>query len=275
MAEQTFKNNMSNFNHMSNYQNYSNNHPHSTMIFNNNQNATEKTPFSQLNTSIEDLRRYAVYRGEKKINKVFLEAVKIGIIRNVRLFLTALSEDNKINILNQAAEIALKQEHIDILKILSELENGITNKDYLLSLGIDMGSFEIVELLLKNGADVHYDHDSLLFKCCRAGDFPEIINLLIKYGINVETSYHDAIKIIMKGKHPETGLILFKYNNENPASSDPVEIKVIDDNIFFEEIISDYNNSDSSSSISSDKNSSEDDDDEIIVSPDDHEIIEN
>ena len=91
---------------------------------------------------------------------------------------------------------AVPNNHIDVVKLLLENEADSyihDSKDFFLRCASKKGFLEIVNLLLKYGADVHAEDDEALQEASSHGHL-EIVRILLEYGTDVHADDNEALK---------------------------------------------------------------------------------
>ena len=162
-----------------------------------------------------------VIRGSQPqtIGYLLVAAARRGVIRDVKLLSRIAIAHDLHRFLDQALLDAAINSHVDVMDAL--LQNGADihhDNDIVLRRAVITGQEESVEFLLKNGANVHVDDNRLLLVCCKAGDYNEIINLLIVHGINVFTHYQTALDCCLDNKHSQSAELLIRYSDTKPVA---------------------------------------------------------
>lgn len=136
-----------------------------------------------------------------------------GLLRRDHLFqyfLENLSDKTNINEFKSTLiDIAIKYEKYDHLENMLNLGWEISSINYYLKtiLKSKYQSIKMISLLLKYGADVHYDNDSLLaiyldncfaneYRYTEYNDLFDIIKLFVEYGINLNNDKYIYYRII-------------------------------------------------------------------------------
>ena len=158
--------------------------------------------------------------GEK--NSSIINAVNYGHFEMVKFLVENGADVNAFD--NTAVKLSITKGNFDIVKYL--FENGVdfSNGCYLV-LAVVYLRIEIVQFLLDNGADVHWNDDEVFRRAARMGDL-EIVKLLIEYGAYVNNN--SALMNAVERKN----LSIIRFLIENGANSSIVPIEIME-KIFF------------------------------------------
>lgn len=170
------------------------------------------------------------------IHSLLLDVSRKGIIRDVELLWPIVVANNLYHIMEQAFVICASECHLTILKYMMENLGdvpSIINAGFRAS--VKFGHCEIVDFFLKKGCDVHLDDDQLLAICCANGDYLNVLQLLVDYGIDVWKHYHKAYNYCLNNKHHQCAEFLVKYSNQNPPKKEKDKIESYENELQDEE----------------------------------------
>jgi ankyrin repeat protein len=193
---------------------------------------------------------------EHQIGQLLIKSCSKGIIRNVEYLLPITIEKGLQEEINISLCVASKNCHLAIMNLLIKSGADIHyNNDQPLIEAIKAGHPESVRVLLRNGANVHVGDDTLVIKCCRSGDNIEILKILVDYGIDVLKHYHSAIRCCFELEREKCASYLIQYSNKIPYQKKEIDYNEYDiDSYIYQLDQEDYlqtdisNNSDSSES---------------------------
>ena len=144
-------------------------------------------------------------------------------------------------------------EHINEAFSAAAMKCHIITMNYLLKKGVDVAyqnniaikhaiaanDTSVAELLLKNGVDVNIENSSLLLLCFKSGDNYQMLELLIKYGIDVLRHYGTVYNYCLEHQYMKSASILVRFSYLVPLTiNEQKKLKISDE---FEEIESDLN----------------------------------
>ena len=155
------------------------------------------------------------------IGILLVAAARRGIIRDVELYVPIAVGNDLYTEINEALCVAAENVHIMIMDYL--LKNGANihyNNELPLKKAIIAGHIESVDFLLDKGANVHADNDELILLSCRSGDYPDIMNSLILHGIDVLKHYKILVDECYKHNTLQSLTCLFKHNYNKPNEID-------------------------------------------------------
>lgn len=158
------------------------------------------------------------------LGSMLKNASKKGIIRDVELLLPLVIINGDLNYIHEALVEASSHCHTTIMKLL--LNNGADvqyDNNLPLKNAVTNGHSDAVKILLDNGANVHVDSNDLLAMCCEAGDYDDVLTLLIEYGIDISKKYQLAINLSFSKGRKSCMQVLVNYNvktlSKTPSSS--------------------------------------------------------
>lgn len=102
--------------------------------------------------------------------------------------------------LGKVLEHACKTNNINIVRCLAKKR--IKYKDYFLSIASQYGYFDIVKILIENGADLHYWNDVALCKSAYYGNL-DMVKYLIEKGADIFVNEKQPIREAYENKHFE------------------------------------------------------------------------
>ena len=193
------------------------------------------------------------------LGKFLVSASAMGVVRDVRLIAPVAVGNDMFKELNIAFVAASRNCHEDVMQVL--LENGADlhyDNDSALRKAVMQGHVESVDFLLQRDADVHIDNDSLCFLCCK-GDYVDVLELLVKYDIDLIKNYQEAFDICSKYQRSKCLDFLVRFSAKN-ISNNPTSLERI---ATLEDLIDNHDggcNTDSYSCHDSCHDSGEDDD---------------
>lgn len=159
------------------------------------------------------LKKYVSTCSFEKLCDLFIYVAKFGIIRDVKYIFYFVGEN--MEIINKAFIVACENSHIQIMKFL--LKNGADihyQNDLPLIKVIEKGNVEAFVLLVEYGADIFADNGNLPIRCCKSGDYPEIIEELRKTGLDLllKSKYSEMCEICLQNNHLNTlNYLDFRY----------------------------------------------------------------
>jgi len=166
------------------------------------------------------LKNGANPNGERDGGDPLINAVGGGYIDMAKLLLKyganpmAQSKYNNSSTYNYPLEKACQENKVDIAKILIDARAPVDEHSFMYSSFLveasEKGNKDIVELLLKNGADVHYNDDEALQMACSHQHF-EIVKLLLENGANPRARGGAAIRRALRNKNQKIVDLLKKY----------------------------------------------------------------
>lgn len=217
-------------------------------------NTIENEEFIYKNCSPEYYIKNNLDKNKLKFNKRMNEFFKKLGIRN-KILKEKLNLDynvdsylNRFQNLNSALSYSMKSNNARYVKKLIRWGFDF-DKNFVFKWGVENSQFKIVEILIKNGVDIHKDDDeSLIFSCkhgnirlakllienganvnakngeplfhsCKNGNI-EIVKLLIENGANIHDNNEQSLKISCEYNHIELVKLLIEnganihYNNE-------------------------------------------------------------
>lgn len=183
---------------------------------------------------------------KQAISILFVAASRKGIIRDVEYMIPLVVANEVPNVMEDALVAAAENCHIRIVKML--LRNGANieyKKNLPLRKAVEKGHTESVICLVEFGANVHIDNDELILHCCRSGDYPDVLKILVSYGLNLLSNYSIAYETCLLFDHQKSIEYLVKYSSKNlqqqPTTSNPFKDDLFDDEslIDFSEEIND------------------------------------
>ena len=128
--------------------------------------------------------------GEQMSREKFQAAVKRGDIIDARYYWTFFRHNCSIEDNNESLlQVAVQNCDVQMARFLlatghADAKFVNTNSVSLLSSATRRGLTEIARLLIEHGANVRYDDYQPLRMCCRFGDYPETILLLVESGVD-------------------------------------------------------------------------------------------
>lgn len=205
-----------------------------------------------------ELKNIVASSTKELLEALFFEAVKQGIIRDVRLVLPEIITYNIPNCIDKALCMAIDNYHMDIMVLLLESGANVNyNDDEPLYRAVETGQTDSVEMLLKHGANARSKSHGLIFLCCQAGDYPNIINLLIQYGADIRPNYHTCLGCCYDLKHTESSLVLIQNGNhiqdKNTTTEEQIKKYLEDEEYFIHTDVEDQISSQEDSEMSSDE----------------------
>lgn len=144
---------------------------------------------------------------------LLVAAARKGIIRDVQFITPIVITNNCLIQINEALCEASANAHTSIIEYL--LNNGADihyDGENPLRRAVREGYVESVDVLLEKGANVHVSNDSLLLDCCRSGDYPDVLKSLFSHGINVLTHYHNALNLCYEKNHSDSARVLICWS---------------------------------------------------------------
>ena len=101
----------------------------------------------------------------------------------------------------------------DSIKFLIKAGADVHYKNDLpLRTAVEAGNNEAVTILINEGADIHLENGKLLYYCCINGDNVDILNTLIKHGIDVFQFYQMAVDVCLAKQHTRCMAVLVKHS---------------------------------------------------------------
>lgn len=150
------------------------------------------------------------------LNSLLLFASKKGVIRDVELLLPLMIIKCNSDDISEALVEASSQSHTSIMKLLISNGANVQYKNNLsLKNAVIGGHSDAVKLLLDHGADIHVDNDDLVAICCEAGDYDDVLLLLIEYGIDISKKYQLAVNLSFSKKRNLCTQVLINYSVDN------------------------------------------------------------
>lgn len=130
--------------------------------------------------------------------------------------------------LNEAFCAASMKCHIRIMNMLIKKGADISyGGNIALQHAVAAGDTDVAELLLKKGADVNVNNSMLILFCCKTGDNYQMLELLIKYGIDVLRHYYKIYNFCIKHKYMKSASVLVKYSYQTPLTlSEQKKLKI-------------------------------------------------
>lgn len=161
---------------------------------------------------------------------LLLDAARKGVIRDVELLWPIVVAYNCNDIMKEAFILCAKECHISILNLI--MSNFAENAQAIESgfvAAVESGHPEVVEFFLKHGCSVRWNDDILLVNCCKAGDYPDVLKLLVDNGIDVFKHYHEAYDICLKNGYTESANFLVKYSAEHPPKLNEDSLSILEE----------------------------------------------
>jgi ankyrin repeat protein len=149
----------------------------------------------------------AIRNGHYDIVIYLVESGTLDILNEENILMEAI-ENNQINIL----KYFLDDKNIFGVKIC----NVHCSFDLPLRIAIEMGSLEVVELLIKYGADINVFDGYPLIISAKFGHF-EIVELLIRTGVNKD-AIPEAIQVAITSNHSVIVDLLEKYKTNKSCA---------------------------------------------------------
>lgn len=179
--------------------------------------------------NFHELKKLVISANQNTLRSLLIGAACSGVYRDVELMLPQVIANDMYNSVNEAFCAAAQNNHILVMELL--INNGADihyNNDFALTKAVQSGHPESVLYLLANKADVHVDNDRLLIICCQYGDYVDVLQLLIDSGIDVLKQYLTAYNICLGKKHANCATLLIKYSNMNvPEKKPPPTINLV------------------------------------------------
>ena len=152
----------------------------------------------------------------ENLREYYIESLKKGNLYAVMI----LFEDYKDFSLNYALNKASENGHVEIVEFL--LKNGAdvhNEDDYSLTIASQNGYFDVVELLLENGANVHADNDYSIRRASANG-FPKIVKILLENKADVHAGNDYSLHWASRDGHFDVVKILLKYGADVHSAVD-------------------------------------------------------
>lgn len=153
-------------------------------------------------------------------------AARKGIIRDVKYLTRIVHGYGKMTTISDAFCSAAIGAHLDVMEYLLKYGADVHHEnDNALRIAVFAKYYDIVEFLLNNGADVNIENGALILECCKSSDYAHIMEALIYYGINVLPHYHDALNLCYKNNNTAGVQTLIQWSSTcsipKPASPSP------------------------------------------------------
>lgn len=190
-----------------------------------------------------------------ELKNLLIDAARKGVIRDIEILVTWVKLNGMPDFLHSALIEAVKNDHLTVAKFLVKYgANPLQENNLPLISAVANGNSDMVKYLIKIGADVNLDNGRLLYECCLAGDYVDVLKVLIDNGINVFSYYQKALLVCSNKPLCQTYLV--KHNISNAPHEEPMETydEIYDDDDYDGIILrpDEYFNSDSA-----DKNENE------------------
>lgn len=213
----------------------------------------------KIEDKMDNFRKFKKKVGKMKdheIEKLLITSCTKGIIRNVEYLLPIIVNKGLQESIDVSLCAASKNCHLAIIDLLVKYGADIGYKDGKpLIDAVCNGQTESVAKLIEYGADVHTNDDTLIVKCCKSGDYVDVIKILVLNGIDVLKHYHSAITSCLDLGREKCTTYLIQYSNKTlPSSPETHNDKYDTESLISELEQFDYlqsENSDSSNDLSS------------------------
>lgn len=173
-----------------------------------NMNSNNINTFSNIN-NFRQLKNVAPLMEYCYLECLLKKYVIEGIIRNVELLLPIIIENYPIDkyslLLTHCLAMAVENCHFAIATYLLGYGADINLMDIVLKRAVASGYPEAVFFSIEHGSKItHNNNNDLLLICCRSEfDNVEILDLLVKNGLNVLTIYKEAFTTCLRNKHKQ------------------------------------------------------------------------
>lgn len=168
------------------------------------------------NDNYHALQEIVEFGNPMVLGKILLSSSTMGIVRDVKLIAPVALGNDMIREMNCAFVAASKNCHTSVMEIL--LEHGADlhyDNNCALRKAVEHGHVESVDFLLQRGADVHVYNDSLAILSCKEGDYVLVMELLVKYGLNLMKKYQEIFNYCSIRTRPKCLAFLVKLSAEN------------------------------------------------------------
>ncbi len=122
---------------------------------------------------------------------------------------------DKENIKNLSFEekldIAIKEDVVQLMQEIISEDNSIINDSLVRAAAFN--SLKVIEYLLDNGADIHYQEDAALRWACRESNY-ESVKLLLEKGADPTAKNHGAYEYAEWGEDQEMNLKIIDLLDE-------------------------------------------------------------
>jgi hypothetical protein len=185
---------------------------------------SDKENFNYLRKSIhnyKDILDYISKNDYRDINILFINSVRIGIIRNVRALLPIVLQqknDSRVIIMN-AYGMALQYAHLDILRVLDSLGLNLNHDDYIIH-AIITGWTETVKYLIDEKKANILNNKDLLMLTCNEHDNLDILKILFESNTLNKSDLQELIEICVSKSYTKCATFLIQI----PVSDKVVEI---------------------------------------------------
>ena len=149
------------------------------------------------------------------------EAIKANNLNRVQELILDGSDENKA--LNKACE----EGQLEVVELLLKYGADVhTNNDEALRIACEEGELKVVEVLLEYGADVHACNDEPLRKVCQNEYFEyfnryiEVVKLLLEHDADVHACNDESLRIACCEGHLEAVDALLEYGADVHACND-------------------------------------------------------
>lgn len=193
--------------------------------------------FHQLFTNdYKEFKQFADTCDSYLLKNLFISSAKFGIIRNIEYLIPTIKTNDMIDALNQAFATSAKYGHCRVMLYLLDNGANIKFENFMaLQYAVSEGHEDIVDELIKKGADVNIDGGRLLFDCCMFDDNFDVLTLLLMNNINVLEYYQQTINICLTKNHTKCTDLLVKYSIKHFEPAKKNAFMYADDDNIFEE----------------------------------------
>ena len=167
-----------------------------------------------------NLKRMSTISNQHALGQLLYSAARKGILRDVEFIVPIAIGNGMHQQINDAFCTAAQNCHVGVMKYL--LKNGADvgySNQLALRRAVMAGHPESVIFLLKKGANIHANNEAvgqLAMDCCRAGDYAEVLTVLIENGIDIFKHYQKIYDCCMELKRVNCAQILIRHSSAKP-----------------------------------------------------------